>query len=194
MSPFSAISRRFVIKVHVGDDILDFCGLLIALATLDALCWIMSTMLSLMVSMSSSSCSVSNRFINSSWNSIFFDYIRVAHTLEGLLVIIVFLFISFSTSSLMLLITSLWSLPMLTWLMTVTSVTLSGLFVRMYSISVFVTPFGLFHDHLLPAFFWNMVFMILYFLYVPHSTKVLPLSFLNSSPNLPVPVSVGFVL
>ena len=51
----------------------------------------------------------------------------------------------------MLLITSLWSLPMLTWLMNVTSVTMSGL-LRVQSISVFVTPFGLFHIHLLPAF------------------------------------------
>ena len=32
LSPFSAISRRFVIRAHVGDDILDFWGLLIALA------------------------------------------------------------------------------------------------------------------------------------------------------------------
>ena len=38
LSPFPAISRRFVIRVRVGDDILGFCGLLIALATLDALC------------------------------------------------------------------------------------------------------------------------------------------------------------
>ena len=38
-------------------------------------------MVSLMVSMSSSPCSVSNRFLNSSWNSIFFDPIRVVHTL-----------------------------------------------------------------------------------------------------------------
>ena len=39
-----------------------------------------------------------------------------------------------------------------------------------------------------------MVFMILYFLDVAHSTKVSLLSFLNSSPNLPVAVSIGFVL
>ena len=77
---FPAISRRFVTRVRVGDDILDFCGLLIALATLDALCWIMSGMVSLLVSMSSSSCSVSNRFLNSSWDSIFFDPIRMAST------------------------------------------------------------------------------------------------------------------
>ena len=47
-SPLSTIYFRFVIKARVGDDILDFCGLLIALATLDALCWIMSVMVSLM--------------------------------------------------------------------------------------------------------------------------------------------------
>ena len=38
-------------------------------------------MVSLMVSMSSSSCSVLNRFLNSKWNSIFFDLICVASTL-----------------------------------------------------------------------------------------------------------------
>ena len=57
LSPFPAISRHFVIRARVGDDILDLCGLLIALAILDALCWIMSVMVSLMVSMSSSSVS-----------------------------------------------------------------------------------------------------------------------------------------
>ena len=31
LSPFPAISRRFVISARVGDDILDLCGLLIAL-------------------------------------------------------------------------------------------------------------------------------------------------------------------
>ena len=85
-------------------------------------------MVSLLVSMSSSSCSVSNRFLISSWNSIAFDYISVAYTLGGLLVIDVFL--STSTSNLMLLITSLRSLPMLTSLVIVMSVTMSGLFVR----------------------------------------------------------------
>ena len=54
LSPFPAISRCFVIRARIGDDILDLCGLVIALATLDALCWIMSVMVSLMVSMSSS--------------------------------------------------------------------------------------------------------------------------------------------
>ena len=90
-------------------------------------CWIMCAMISLMVSMLSRSCSVSNRFLNWSWNSNFFDPICVVSTLGGLLVIICF--ISISTSSLMLLITIPWS-PMLTWLMTVTSVTMSRLFVR----------------------------------------------------------------
>ena len=63
VSPFPNISRRFVNSAFVCDDILDFSGLLIALATLDAFCWIMSVMVSLMVSMSSSFCSVSNRFL-----------------------------------------------------------------------------------------------------------------------------------
>ena len=113
-SPFPTISRRFVNRARVGDDIIYFSGLLIVLATLDALCWIMSLMVSLMVSMPSSSCRVTNRFLNSRWNSIFFDPIYLASTLGGLLVINVFL--STSTTSLILFITILWSLPMLTWL------------------------------------------------------------------------------
>ena len=64
------ISSRFVIRAFVGEDILNFSGLLIVLATLNALYWIMSMIVSLMVSMSSSSFSVLNRFLNSSWNSI----------------------------------------------------------------------------------------------------------------------------
>ena len=150
-SPFSTISRCFIFRARSGDHILEFNGLLIDLATLDALCWIMSVMVSLIVSMSSSFFNVWNRFFNSNWHSIFFDLISVASTLRGLVVIIVFL--STSTSSLTLLISIMWSLPTLTWLMTVTSVTMSGLFVRMQSISVFVAPFGLFHVHLLPAYF-----------------------------------------
>ena len=86
----------------------------------------------------------------------------------------------------MLFVTSLWSLAMLTWLMTVTSVTMSGLFVRMLCISVFVTPFGLFHVRLLPAFFWNMVFMILYFLDVANSTKVSLFRFLVQAQICPL--------
>ena len=66
---------------QVGDDILDSSGLLIALVTLDALCWIMYVMFLLMVSMSSSSFCDSNRFLNSSWNSIFFDSICEASIL-----------------------------------------------------------------------------------------------------------------
>ena len=78
-----------------------------------------------MVSVSFSSCSVSNRFLNSSSNSMFFDPVSVVSILGVLLVIN--LSLSTSTSSLMLLIAILWSLPMLTWLMTATSVTMSGL-------------------------------------------------------------------
>ena len=58
----------------------------------------MSVMVSPILSKSYSSCSVSNWFLNSSWNSNFFDPSRVAFTLGGLLVINVF--ISISTSSL----------------------------------------------------------------------------------------------
>ena len=88
-SAFPNISRRFVIRAFVGDDILDFSGMLIVLATLDALCLIMYVMVSLMVSLSS--CSVSNRFLNSSWNSISFHPMCAASTLGGLLVIKLFL-------------------------------------------------------------------------------------------------------
>ena len=77
LSPIPAIFRRFFIRARVDVDILDLRVLLISLATLDALCGVMSVMVSLMESMSSSSCSASNRFLNSSWNSIFFDPIRV---------------------------------------------------------------------------------------------------------------------
>ena len=56
VSPFSTISHRFVIRTRVSADILDLCCLLIALATPDAVCWIMSVMVSLMVLMTSSSC------------------------------------------------------------------------------------------------------------------------------------------
>ena len=48
-SPVSTISCRFIIRAQDDDDVLDFSGLLIAIATLFALCWIMSVMLSLMV-------------------------------------------------------------------------------------------------------------------------------------------------
>ena len=121
--------RSFVTRAHAGEDIRDICGLLVALASPDALCWIMSVMVSLMVSMSSSSCSVSNRFLSSSWNSIFFDPILVASTLCVCLVTNVFM--STSMSSLVLLITGLWLLPMLALLINVISVTMSGLYVRM---------------------------------------------------------------
>ena len=56
-------------------------------------------------------CSVSNRFLNSSRISIFFDPIRMASILGGHIVINFFL--SASTSSLMLLIAILWSVQML---------------------------------------------------------------------------------
>ena len=162
LSSFPAISRCFFIRAHVGDAILDFCGFLIALAILDAPCWIVCVMVSPMVSMSSSSCSVSNRCLS----------IQIG--IKSSLVLLVWhllinVFLSTSTSSLTLLIASLWSLPMMTWLIMVTYMTMSRLLVRMYSISVFVTPFEL--------------FMILYFLDVAHSTKVSLLLFLNPSPN-----------
>ena len=54
LSPFSSISRRFFIRARVGDIILDLSGLVITLASLDALCWSMYVIVSLMVSMTSS--------------------------------------------------------------------------------------------------------------------------------------------
>ena len=143
-SPFSTISRRFGLWARVGDDIVDFSGLLIVLATLNALCRTTSVMVSLMVSMSSSFFSVSNRFISSSWNSLFFVPICLASTLHGFLVI--HLFFSTSKRSLMLLIAIVWFMPMLTLLKTY--VCDDVWLPRMLSISVFVTPFGPFHVHL----------------------------------------------
>ena len=49
MSPFPAISRRLVIRARIGDNILHLCALIIVLASLDALCWIISVMVSLIV-------------------------------------------------------------------------------------------------------------------------------------------------
>ena len=114
------ISHRFAIRARVGDGIFDFSGLLIALDILDALCWIMFVMVAFVVS--SSSYDVSNRFFNSRWNSIFFDPIWWPHGRH--------FFLSTPTSNLMLLTTFLLLLPMLTLLISVTSVTTSGLFVR----------------------------------------------------------------
>ena len=114
------MSRRFATRARVGDGIFDFSGLLIDLDTLDTLCLIMSVIVSFMVS--SSSYNVPNRFFNSRWNSIFFDPIWCPHGRH--------FFLSTFTSNLMLLTIFLWSLPMLTLLITVTSVTTSGVFVR----------------------------------------------------------------
>ena len=122
-SPFCTVFRRDVIRARVNDEILDLSGLLIALVSLHAFYWIVSVMVLLMVSMSFSSC-VLNQFLNSSWNSIFFDSIWAASILGLLLVINVFFYTS--TSNLIM-----WSLPMFTLLMNVTLVTMSGLCVRM---------------------------------------------------------------
>ena len=72
-SPFSIFTRRFAIRDRTWWRYTGLQWLLIALYTFDTLCWIMPVMVSLMGSMSSSSWSVWNRFIISSWNSIFFD-------------------------------------------------------------------------------------------------------------------------
>ena len=84
----------------------------------------------LTVSMSyHSSCSVTTRFCSSSWSLIFSDPTVLVSTLDRLL-IVRRIFISTSTSTLMLLTTILWSLIILTWLMTVTYVTRPSLFIR----------------------------------------------------------------
>ena len=147
-----------------------------ALASLYALCWVMSMVVSLIVLISSSSCSVSNRFLKWSWNSMSYLYgICTWWPFDHKLF----------TTSLILLIASLWSLPILIWLATVTFITMIGLFVSMLSISVS------FHHldkvHMLPAFFWNI---ILYFLDIAYSNKVAPLSLLNRNPDLHVAVSI----
>ena len=126
--PFPTIFLPFFTRALVGDNILDFSGMLIVVAVLGLLCWIMSMMVSLIVSMFSNSYCASSRFINSSWNSNLFDAISVASTVGDL---VINCFVSTFTSSSMLLIAIQWSLPVLTVLMTVTSVTMSGLFVTM---------------------------------------------------------------
>ena len=98
-SPFFTISRRFVIRARVGDYLLDLCDLLIALATLDALCWIVSGCFThgvdvvLVVSQIGFSIRVRIRS---------FLILLVWHLLS-----VIMFFLSTSTSSLMLLITSL---------------------------------------------------------------------------------------
>ena len=62
----------------------DCSGFLIALVTLDALCLIMSVMVSLKVSMSSSSCSVSNWFQNCTWYFTLFGRIYAASTMSNI--------------------------------------------------------------------------------------------------------------
>ena len=61
--PYPVVSSSGLVSCN---DVLDFSGFLIALPTRDALCWIMYVVVSVMVSMSSGYCCVSNRFLNSS--------------------------------------------------------------------------------------------------------------------------------
>ena len=114
----------------------------------------------------------------------------MASTLGGLLVIICFL--STSTSSLMLLITSLWSLPLLTWLITYVcddvwpvcwDVVSFGL---RYTVWVFRRPSP-------SAFFWNMVFMILYFLDVAILPRCRLFRFSIQAQICPLPFPQGLV-
>ena len=96
---------------------------------------------------------------------------------------------STSTFSLMLVITILWSLPVLTLLMTVTSVMVSGLDAVNFGLRYTVLGFYVSISSLLLSETWYSCFF-----YVAHSTKVSPLSFLNSSPNLPITVSIRFII
>ena len=79
--------------------------------------------------------------LNSNWNLIFFDPICVAFTLGDLLVINLFIFhlyLQFSVVHYHFAVTGT---------VTFVNVTMYDLFIMMYSISVFVTPFALFHVH-----------------------------------------------
>ena len=169
------------IRAHVGDGILDLCGLLIALATLDRLCCIISAMASLVGSMSSSSCALESVSQFELEFNIIWSY-SCGFYPHSLLVINVFL--STSTSTLMLVITSLWLLPMLSWLMTVRSVTMSALFVRMYQFrsSLHRLGFSTSISSLLSSGTWYSWFCT--FLMLP----ILPRC--QFSPNLPVTVSI----
>ena len=104
------------------------------------------------VGMSFSSCSVSNRFLNYSWKSVFVGLIYVVSTLIN---------------------------SLLTRVMIVTS----HIFAGCSQLSVFFTPFRLFGVHILSAYFWNVVCMILYFLVVSYSSKLSPHVFIPS-PNI----------
>ena len=87
-------SRRFAIRARVNDDILDFSILLIA--SLDALGWIISVMISLMVSMSSIRVGIRSSLI------LFVRYILLVAYWPSVV------FPSTSKSDLMLLITIIW--------------------------------------------------------------------------------------
>ena len=118
---FSIISLRFFIRALLGDDMFGFICFLVCFAMLNALCWIISVMFLVRLSMSSCSSSAVNLFFSSSWNVFFFVPIIWVSTLVR-----VFLFRSFLLSALVFCvmepITIMWSFPMLTRFMTVTSV------------------------------------------------------------------------
>ena len=78
-SPFPTISRHFVIRALVGEDSLDFCYLLIALAARESLFWIMYVMVSLILSMSSSYCSVAYPLAHNSFHYVQFD-VALSHS------------------------------------------------------------------------------------------------------------------
>ena len=108
----------------------------------------------------------------------FFDPIHVVSTLGDLLVI--HFFLSTSTSNLMLLITIVWSLATLTWLMTVTSVMMSGLFVNWSQFwgSLHCLGFSVFVSSLLSYETWYSWFCAFRMLHIMGfcRTKLLPVT------------------
>ena len=127
---FSIISLRFFVRALVGDDMFGFFCFLVCFAMLNALCWIISVMFLFRLSMPSCSSSAEKLFFSSSWNVFYFVPIIWVSTLVRVLLFRSFL-LSALVFSVMEPITILWSLPMLTRFMTVTSVTMLGLSVMM---------------------------------------------------------------
>ena len=78
---FSIISLRFLIRALVGDDILGFFSFLVCFALLVPLCWNISGMFLIRVSMSSSSYSATNLFFSSRLDVFFFVPIMWVSTL-----------------------------------------------------------------------------------------------------------------
>ena len=131
-------------------------------------------MLSLMMSIWSSYCSVSNRFLNLIWISICFDLLSVPP--QRPVSCCSWPFGGHFQCRLWW-----WLLPQWRFL---------ACFLRCNQFLSWLHRLGV-SSAISPLCFLLMVYMILYFLDIAHSTKVSPLSFFISTPNLPV--SIGFV-